>query len=326
MNAKLSSRIKGKPDGPSSSSEARLVATSPQEELEVTALPSLYALRTGSGRPSVLTIRVGRSSRWAFALLAMSISALSVADLKIVSTMRRESRGVSSSPQTITTYVKGGLVRTESGGMVSIADASQKRLIAIDAKGKTYSIVPLGPPKGTVPAREGLKATASGKVTPTPDRRKVAGLSARRFVATARVRQSIPTMSPGSAEVLIEMEQWVSESVALPESSRRLAGAFGLAFGMRAVDPAFKALSAEFAKIKGLPLASRVTLKPISRGGVMSSARPLTVVTEVRSVSHPKLSDALFRVPAGYKKIERAVAANLKKAHDHASDSPSPRR
>ena len=72
-----------------------------------------------------------------------------------------------------------------------------------------------------------------------------------------------------------------------------------------------KSRSEKLATIKGTPLSSRieVTIKPGDSKAADANVLPLpkepiVVATEVKTISEDPLDDALFAVPAGYKKVD----------------------
>ena len=87
-----------------------------------------------------------------------------------------------------------------------------------------------------------------------------------------------------------------------------------------------KPLTEKMAKAKGFPMASRVsvTLPRLRRrraeagdaqppaGDAASLAAPVVVTTEVRSITEDALDEALFAVPAEYRKVDpRARPAQM---------------
>ncbi|MES2462104.1 MAG: hypothetical protein V4671_16080, partial [Armatimonadota bacterium] len=111
----------------------------------------------------------------------------------------------------------------------------------------------------------------------------------------------------------VKGEQWVSESIASPAVCEKMAKSSflnSLPIPTALAGTGLKTLSEKMASIKGTPLSSRieVTIKPgdgkAPDANVLPIPKnPIIVVNEVKSVTEEALEDALFAVPADYKKV-----------------------
>jgi hypothetical protein len=232
------------------------------------------------------------------ALLCLAAGAAH-ADLTLVSEVTRTTNGRTAPAQKLVTYFKGGRLRSDSGSVVTLYDTAAKRIIRVDRARKTYMVLAQKPsrPVGGL-ARLQFKTTAS--VKPGRKTRVIAGKTARNYLADASLQLQLPGFPGGEAPTTrMQIEQWTTEAVSVPAETRRVlalasTGISGsLAAGM-------KPLSDALGKVRGLPLSSKVTLHSTRPGAVGGS---VTSLTEVRSIKTGVLSEDLFRVPKGYRKV-----------------------
>jgi hypothetical protein len=228
------------------------------------------------------------------------------ADVKVVSNVTVTGSARPAAQRQVVTCVKGDVVRTETGGTVSLYNAREQSVTTIDTEKKTYKVVSLKQSPADafgILSRVNFRATAS--MDAKPGMKTVAGKPARRYVGKAVLTMSLQGMPATAArQTTMEIEQWATEAIPLPATLAagnpllRVAGPLKQMPGMA---PLMKAL----AKVKGMPLSSRVTV--VSAGPDGSPMPPVVTNTEVVSVTEGSLPAALFRAPQGYRKLEAAV-------------------
>ncbi|RYG22497.1 hypothetical protein EON82_16915 [bacterium] len=142
----------------------------------------------------------------------------------------------------------------------------------------------------------------NAKISPRPQQKRLLGRAARLYTGTATL--GMVSSQPGAVEqpvMKVAITQWAAADVRLPSASVAvgLSALPGLSGGL-ASNPG---LAKEMAKIKGLPMISRFEFVPESRSG----SRVVMESTVTRIVERP-LSAALFRVPAGFRKVDAGSA------------------
>jgi hypothetical protein len=106
----------------------------------------------------------------------------------------------------------------------------------------------------------------------------------------------------------VDIEQWMSEAVTLPEGCRQTATAFARIAGPMGRLKGMKPLTDAVEGMKGAPLSSKITMTVVPAPGSNRPSRgPITTTTDVIAIREQPLSDQLFAVPSGYKKVERAT-------------------
>ena len=247
-------------------------------------------------------------------LLAAAVAAplalpLAAADLTIV--FKAVSNGNES---TTTEYFTTNKMRTVSDGSDVIMDLAAGRLTMIDTKKKEYSEITLSEMEAAMkganeqmtaarqkqeeamknmpPAmRERMQKMMPGgggmmgsiKVTPGEGTRKVAGYDTQPYVMT---------MGEG-----MRSEVWTTTALQMPVQTADVMRMQSM-LGPMAKDMA--SATEEFKKIRGFTLASKTTIKIMTK--TIESSRE---ATEIKVGALPA---STFEVPAGYKKVESPLA------------------
>jgi len=250
------------------------------------------------------------------------------ADVKIVSRVTVTGGTKPANTQTVTTYYKGDMVRTETDRVISLYDSKGQTITTMDKEGKTYRVLSL---KTALAAAPGVLSRLRFKTTadmhPQEETAVIAGLPARKYLGRATFAMSVAGV-PGNAAppTVMEIEQWATEAVSLPSGSIGMTNPFLRLAGplqqMKGMEPLVQAMS----KVKGTPLSNRFTITVGSADG--ASKGPVVTDNEVESVSSEPLAPALFKVPEGFTKVEarsipsapaalRSRGARPKDAHAH---------
>lgn len=258
------------------------------------------------------------------AAAALLTASMARADIKIVSEItitgmpaaaRQSAPGVSDKPMTTTVYYKGSKQRTETGNTVQIYDAAADQMYTLDTDKKTYSVIsPSKMLEGVAgnPFLDMMKFDTTASVKAGGATKNIAGKPATNYVYSATIKITMDNLPPEAAGSLPTMEmkgeQWATESLSLPSAFQKA----GLNNMARRMPPmmvkGMKPLIDELAKIKGAPLSSRMSMSFIVPPGSPAAGsvpkEPIVTTTEVKSISEETLSDSLFEIPTGYKKVE----------------------
>ena len=226
----------------------------------------------------------------------------------------------SSKPQTVTAYYKGTKVRTEAANTVTIYDGKTNTVTTLSPASKTYTVASMAAPAANpMMAMMDVKTTATLK--PGGKTKTIAGKPAKNYVWQANIamgmkpsaKQNANSQMPSGPLVTIQMngEQWTTDAVKLPAGSKSLV--MSMMSGPAKAIPGLSPLMDKFAQIKGLPLSATLTqafkqsAAMMAMGGARSNVppKPITVTTNVLSLSEKPLAATLFAVPAGYQKVRR---------------------
>lgn len=225
------------------------------------------------------------------------------ADVKIVSHMHTDENGTTRPDQTITTYYKGNIVRTESGAAVTLLNTTTGKTAILRPWNKTFSVFNVSQLAPNNPS-PGSKAEAHATVTQTSEHKVIAGKNATKFVADIDFTVTLSSLL--ARHTTMHIVRWTTTDVQMPVTSDVLEkySPEQLTFrGFSGMDDVQK----ELAKITGLPLSSEITIKseytaPSGVGGVPTPSTEMTNV-DVDSISTDALDDSLFVVPNDYKNM-----------------------
>jgi hypothetical protein len=277
-------------------------------------------------------------------LLVTGLAAPVFGDIKI--TVKTSAMGHSFEG---TTYIKGSRERTENpGGMVTIYQCDQKRMIQINDIAKTYMIVTLndesesatpasGPPAGAAQpeaqpqpagpskARHGGDVTFTNTITDTGERKQIFGYTAKHIKTVVSKEASADACDPEPFKM--ETDGWYIDfqysfhcSTGRPPAIPTRRG--GPTARPDCVDTMhFKRSGA----IKlGYPV--QVTNTIYAKDG-----RTISTSTEVTNLSTATLDDSLFDVPAGYTEgnsykdmAAAAMASAMAKSQAARQGGPAP--
>lgn len=239
------------------------------------------------------------------ALLALSAAAH--ADLKLVqkSTMEgdlsKRLQNAENAPQapTMTTYYKGGRMRTEAGDKVTIFDG--ERTLLLNPKKKTYQAIPKNAGAELAnPMLAMMDIKADVRVKPTGKSQTIQGKVAQHYVLTMTMKLGMKVATEGASKgdmpqippITSKTELWTVEfpGIKLGAGTARQA----MPAGMGNL-PFAKDLTDKLKSIKGIPL--QTTMIQDMMGKKMS------VTIKTLSLSEAPLPDSLFALPAGYKQV-----------------------
>ncbi len=247
--------------------------------------------------PSVLRLRTS-GRRAALAVVLTCLATAAHADLKLVSQVTITGSPRQAGSRTVTTCFQGDIVRTETDRAISLYDARTQTIATLDKKAQTYRMVSLksaaSPATGLL-SRVHVNATAS--MEPQEETRMIAGRLARKYAGKATFTLSVDGMPAGAGrETVMTIEQWTSEQISTPGAADH-GKTFLQLLGPLQTMPGMEPLARAMARVKGTPLSSRITVAAAGR-------EPVVTQTEVIEVSDAPLSADLFRIPAGYHKVE----------------------
>jgi len=231
------------------------------------------------------------------------------ADLKLVTETTSGRPGTAMAAERATTYIKGNLVRKDMRGRYQILDTKTNRLILVDPVAKTYRTRDVAD-MASVAASRSSNVTIKAQVTPKATR-KVAGRNAKGYTGT--LSMSRPTPRGNSTSLKMEFEQWVDPTIGANANTSALLKMMDTLKGAGNFDATQK----ELAKMKGLALASSLTIKDGS-GKIVSSTHSKTL-----SLQKVALPQSLFQIPKGFREVKSELPslANIKKrshdGHDH---------
>lgn len=247
------------------------------------------------------------------------------ADLKLEQTTTVKGQeitpGATQKASTSTTktvmYYKGVKQRTESGNSVSIYDGTTDKIYLLDTKTKTYSVTSTADimtQGGANPMADMVDFDGKADVTDTGEEKLVAGKTAHHYRYTLTITLSVKKDGPAAIAAMLPSftlsgDQWTvvtadSEAVNKTRATGMLSQ---LPPGM---GKGLKPLMEKMSTIKGIPLESVQTMKITPNPSAPEEMKaqfptePLVSDTKTLTVSETDLDDALFAVPADYKKIE----------------------
>ncbi len=274
-------------------------------------------------------------------LLALFLPCLAVADVTVTMKVKRSGMmGMVDSDLNEKVYFKGARIRTESlgktmgmGGMahqfeqVEITRLDKGVVWLIDEKDSTYSEIKIDEPSDD--STEVEFAIKDLKVTKTDNKRSIAGYECKEVKVEFTV---VVTQEESSLEQKVRGSLWVAkEDEKLKELNEFWEKGF-IATGKRMggkMDAMYKQFEPVLKDVGGVALASEILIEMAmadreseseykeamemmkkfigegkAGGKTEEPARGMKVTTEVTSISTGKLSDNLFEIPKGYRKID----------------------
>ncbi len=239
------------------------------------------------------------------------------ADVKIVSEVnvtglppQAQAQVKQTFPQTVMTYYKGDMTRTELAGSVVLYDCLGDKLYTLDPAKKTYTIASVQEMMEKAgPLMAMMKFDTTADVKEGGASKTIAGKPAKNFLFTANIALSMEGTPAGMLPTTkIVGEQWVTNAVALPANCQRMMAA-SLARSAGPMLGGMKPLIEKMATMKGAPLSSKVTVTITAAQPLPGlPTDPIVTTTEVKAISEEALDDALFKIPADYKKVEPTPA------------------
>ncbi|HXZ29283.1 MAG TPA: hypothetical protein VEG08_14915 [Terriglobales bacterium] len=260
-------------------------------------------------------------------LFLLMLAAAAAADVKI--TTRSTVMGRSSQS---TVYIKGARQRSEdAGGNVSILQCDKRRMIVVDTRRNTCTVLPLG--ANGMPAGSAMEAAVAaravqgaprkgGTVTVTTtshdtgERQKMFGFEARHLTTKTVIQSSPDACYPMNMST--EGDGWYADlSVGLNCSAGMGMGAMAAA-RPECVDH-YRYAGEGMGRL-GFPLKQTTTMEVMGH--------PMTSTSEVTDLSTATLPDSLFEEPAGCREVTlgeaTAEAAPPAPAPEAAPAAPAP--
>ena len=238
-----------------------------------------------------------------FLLIVSALAAAARADVKI--TTRSTAMGRSSES---TVYIKGARQRSESGDNVTLTQCDKHRMVVLDMKKKTFTIMPLGEVTAqTAKAQQAVAAQAAGGAprkgglvtitsanSDTGEHQKMFGYEARHIRSTMMMESSPDACYPMNMKM--ESDGWYADLS--PQlrcaTSPMMGGAMGAGTRPDCLDQR-KFRSSGVTRL-GYPL--KVTTTMAMPGGMNMSTS-----SEVTDLSSATLPDSLFEIPPDYRQV-----------------------
>lgn len=226
-------------------------------------------------------------------------ASIAMADLKIAT-----KSSTSGQSATVTTYIKGGRMRTEGQGYTIIYQCDQKRMIQLNDKTKSYLITPLegsSGSKGANPPKQGARRggviTYTTTVTDTGERKDILGLKAKHLKLKTVVESSEGACNTMNMEM--ESDGWYVDLPAGQNCSSQGASTLPSDQSDCVDEVRYKT---EGLANTGYPVMTTTLIKFNMGGG--TAIPPSTSTQEVTDISTATLDQSLFEVPAGYKEVK----------------------
>ena len=227
-------------------------------------------------------------------------------------------------PVPSTLYLKGEKRRTETPGQVMIYDCVADAVYTLNASNKTYTVTTFAKNMESTASTDNpmlsLIKIEAGEVALTPQTavKTIAGKASTSYTygMTLKMHAADPSLSEMIPNLVTTLKgvQWVSENIAAPPACAKMSKASlmnSLPIPPALAGNSLKSLSEKLATIKGTPLSSRIEVTIKAGDSKAADANvfplpkePIIVVNEVKTISEDPLDDALFAVPADYKKVD----------------------
>jgi hypothetical protein len=222
-------------------------------------------------------------------------------------------------PMTMTTFYKGDRMRQEQGAMVTITDYKEGTITTLDPKKKTFYVSKISDTMNAVannPFLETLKLDVKADVKPGTETKSILGKSAKnvKFNATFTFSSKDGGDSPIAAfmpTIILKGEQWVTEEVKVPGDPKQMLQQMNLSRGPMAMfGGGMKEFTEKMGSVPGFPLLNSTTMEfvfpPTAPPQVQEQmgGKPMTTLTEVKSISEEVLDEALFKAPEDFKEVK----------------------
>lgn len=222
-------------------------------------------------------------------------------------------------PLAMTSYYKGDMVRMDYADTSSVTDFKAGTVTTYNLKSKTFYVtknvdgsIP-GADAGQMAMLSSLKAEVKGDVKPGGANKELVGKGVKNYLYNATIKLTVPEDAgfPVPAEMLPTLvfkgENWVTEAVQPPAHySANLPGLPGAGM-MSMFGDGMKEFVGKLQAIPGFPLKTVLTIETILSPSALAfigdgqAPQPMTISTEVKSLSEAPLEDSLFGPRAGFK-------------------------
>ena len=208
--------------------------------------------------------------------------------------------------------VKGNVIRTVAGDIVSLTDVTTDDVTMFNTKLKTFAILKGGKLPGMPDMTEMMESKVVGDVNPDGAATELNGRSAQAYKGLIKVEISpkagVPLPFDPSNGPLLTMSMnfsaTVTKAIKLDESILAKLGAKAISGGMAAMMPGANDIVKKFDNVVGFPLLSNMEMSMQSAMALPGLPdKPIKIKTETIKLDETDLDPSLFKVPAGYKQV-----------------------
>lgn len=228
-------------------------------------------------------------------------------------------------PMTITTFYKGDKMRQEMGAMITITDYKDGTMMTLDPKKKTYYITKVADSMNAIannPMMEMFKMDIKADVKPGTETKPILGKSAKsvKYSATFTFSTKDGSDSPiigMMPTIILKGEQWVTEEIKVPGDPKQLMQRMTARGPMAMFGAGMKDFTEKLAAVPGYPLVNTTTMEfvfpPTAPPQIQEQmgGKPMTTLSEVKSISEESLEDGLFNAPEDFKEVKAPETPTL---------------
>ena len=209
--------------------------------------------------------------------------------------------------------VKGNIIRTVAGDIVSLTDVTTDDVTMFNTKEKTFAILKGGKIAGMPDMTEMMDSKVIGDVKPDGAASEVDGRAAQAYKGLIKVEISpkagVPLPFDPSNGPLLTMNMnfstVVTKAVKVDESILAKLGAKAVSGGMAGMMPGAADIAKKFQSIIGFPLTSNMEMTIESAMALPGlPEKPIKIKTETIKLDETDLDANLFKVPAGFKQVD----------------------
>lgn len=209
--------------------------------------------------------------------------------------------------------VKGNIIRTVAGDIVSLTDVTTDDVTMFNTKEKTFAVLKGGKIAGMPDMTEMMDSKVLGEVTPDGASTEVDGRAAQGYKGLIKVEISpkagLPLpFDPSNGPLLtmnMKFSATVTKAVKLDESILAKLGAKAVSGGMAGMMPGAAEIAKKFQSIIGFPLTSNMEMTIESAMALPGlPEKPIKIKTETIKLDETDLDANLFKVPAGFKQVD----------------------
>ena len=208
--------------------------------------------------------------------------------------------------------VKGNIIRTVAGDIVSLTDVLTDDVTMFNTKEKTFAVLKGGKLPGMPDMTEMMESKVLGEMSADGASSEVDGRAAQAFKGLIKVEISpkpgVPLPFDPSNGPLLTMNMKVStvvtKAVKVDESILAKLGAKAVSGGMAGMMPGAADIVKKFQNVIGFPLTSNMEMSIESAMALPGlPEKPIKIKTETTKIDEADLDPALFKVPAGFKQV-----------------------
>jgi len=208
--------------------------------------------------------------------------------------------------------VKGNVIRTVAGDIVSLTDVTNDDVTMFNTKEKTFAVLKGGKLPGMPDMTEMMESKVVGEVNADGAATELDGRAAQAYKGLIKVEISpkagVPLPFDPSNGPLLTMSMnfsaTVTKAVKLDESILAKLGAKAISGGMAAMMPGSNDIVKKFQNVIGFPLLSNMEMSMQSAMPLPGlPEKPIKIKTETIKLDETDLDPALFKVPAGFKQV-----------------------